>query len=136
MAVEKKELFVPFELEGAYIMVSGLQKGKVLEIAPEIRARVEEKKLGFPVSEMVGAYFTSKQIKPYSKSELKKLEKAKKSKKGIKEAVVKTKKVEAKVTKKATKKTTKKTVVEEEKQATNAAITWFTQVIQDSIGGI
>ena len=139
MAVEKKELFSPFELEGAYIMVSGLQKGKILHIAPEIRAKVQEKGLGFPLSEMTAAYFTSKQIKQYSKSELKKLQREKQKKKGIKDAVAKTKAVEAKVTKKA-KKTkvveAKKEVVEQEKIATNAALSWFTQVLADSLGGI
>ena len=149
MSEEKKELFSPFELEGAYIMVSGLQKGKILHIAPEIRKKVEEKGLGFPLADMCTAYFTSKQIKAYSKSELKKLEKQKKSKSelkklekeiktkaGIREAVAKTKKIEQKATKKNTAKKTSKKVEEEEKVATNAALSWFTQVLQDSLGGI
>ena len=129
---EEKKLFSPFELEGAYIMVSGLQRGKVLQIAPEIRAKVQEKKLGFPGSEMVGAYFTSKGIKQYSKSEIKKLEKAKKSKKNIKTAVKKTEK--KRTTKKVEPK--KEAVIEQEKASTNAALSWFTQVLQDSLGGV
>ena len=140
MNEEKKELFTPADITGVYIMVGGLQKGKVLEIAPEIREKVQEKGLGFPLTEMVGAYFTSKQIKAYSKSELKKLKKEKEKKEKIKEAVKKTEKVVAKNTKKNTAKktttTTKKELVKEERKETNAAIQWFTQVLQDSLGGI
>ena len=140
---EEKKLVEEIELSGIFVMTGGIEKGKVVSIEREdARRYVITKELGFPLSQMTAAYFTAHKIKPLSKSEVKKIKREKQKKKGIKDAIAKTKKVEAKVTKKATKKTAAKKatastkVVEQEKVATNAALSWFTQVLADSIGGI
>ena len=137
MSEEKKALVEEVELSNVFVMTGGIEKGKVVSIEREdARRYVISKELGFPISTMTAAYFTAHKIKPLSKTEVKKIKREKQKKKGIKDTVKKTEKVVAKSTKKTTaKKTTSTKKVVEEEKATNAAVTWFVQLISDSIGG-